>query len=66
MKVLWVGVLIAAVVTAHDLYQIPKYEATAKVLVGERQQGDGSESGAEAGIRPIPNANATSRQGLPQ
>jgi capsular polysaccharide biosynthesis protein len=66
MKVLWVGVLIAAVVTAHDLYQIPKYEATAKVLVGEQQQGDGSESGAEAGIRPIPNANATSRQGLPQ
>jgi uncharacterized protein involved in exopolysaccharide biosynthesis len=33
MKVLWAVVFVVAVVAAHDLYQIPKYEATAKVLV---------------------------------
>jgi capsular polysaccharide biosynthesis protein len=47
------SLLVAAAVVAQGLYQIPKYEASARVLVGERppaQAGNGK-------IRPIPNAH---------
>jgi capsular polysaccharide biosynthesis protein len=57
-KVLWVGVLIAAVVTAVSLYQTPKYEASAVVLVGLKEHNDTN----EAGIHPLPNYSLHQRQ----
>jgi capsular polysaccharide biosynthesis protein len=47
-----VSLLVAGVVTAFGLYQTPTYEASIKILVGQKEQSDAR------GIQPIPNATS--------
>jgi capsular polysaccharide biosynthesis protein len=46
------SLLVALCVVAHGLYQVPKYEAEARVLVGVKTKE------AHPGIQPIPNATS--------
>jgi capsular polysaccharide biosynthesis protein len=47
------SLLVALCVVAHGLYQTPKYEAEARVLVGQQEQSERA-----PGIHPIPNATS--------